>query len=129
MTLTPLFIAQRPFGPHVAQANLGIEFNAGHVSQSRIRYAIGATFRLLGRLSFLAHIIGSSGFTDDHFTEGDVTGVVARTDIVDASTGFEVSITRTIVAYVGVLVPLTQDGLRADVVPTGWVGVTILKIR
>jgi hypothetical protein len=122
VTLTPLFIAQRAFGPHVAQANLGVELNAGAVGQSRVRYAIGATFRLLTHVSFLAHLIGNSGFVDDHFEEGDVRGVVPRTDIVDASAGFEISITQKIVAYVGTLVPLTDDGLRPDVVPTGWIG-------
>lgn len=122
VTVTPLFIVQRAFGPHVAQVNLGVELNAGAVSQSRIRYAIGATFRVLSRLSFLAHIIGNSGFVNDHFNEGDVSGVVSRTDIVDASAGFEFSITQKIVAYVGALVPLTNDGLRAEAVPTGWIG-------
>jgi hypothetical protein len=122
VTLTPLLVVQRAFGPHVVQANLGVEVDAGSVSQSRARYAIGATFRVLQQVTFQAHVVGNSGFTSDHFTEGDVSGVIPRTDVVDAVTGFEYAFTERVFAYVGAIVPLTNDGLRAAVVPTGWVG-------
>jgi hypothetical protein len=122
VTLTPLFIVQKVFGPHVVQANLGVEVDAGNISRSRARYAIGATLRILRQLDFQAHVVGSSGFTDDQFTEDDVRGVVARTDIVDAVAGFEFAFTQHVFGFVGAIVPLTNDGLRADVVPTGWIG-------
>jgi hypothetical protein len=122
VTLTPLLVVQRTFGPHVVQANLGIEVDAGSVSQTRARYALGATFRLLHPLTFQVHVVGNSGFTSDHFTEGGVSGVVPRTDIVDAVTGFEYAFTEQLFAYVGAIVPLNDDGLRAAVVPTAWLG-------
>lgn len=119
VTLTPTFIAQRAFGPHLVQANLGVEVDASDVTQSRIRYAVGTSVRLVGRVSLLAQVIGSSGFVDDDFTQGDVSGTVPRTDIVDAGAGIEIALTPSIFAYLGALVPLTEDGLRAAVVPTG----------
>ncbi|HEV7735456.1 MAG TPA: hypothetical protein VGR62_25000 [Candidatus Binatia bacterium] len=123
VTLTPLFVVQRAIGPHSVEANLGVEADATNVGQSRARYAIGACIRLYGPVTLLAHVIGNSGFEDDHFSEDGVSGVVGRTDIVDAVTGVEVAITDAVVAHVGVIVPLTDDGLRADVVPAAGLGV------
>jgi len=122
VTLTPVFIVQRAFGPHLLRANLGVEVNAGEVSQSRARYAVSAAFQLLPPLGVSVDIVGSSGFAPDHFKQGDVSGVVDRTDIVDAIVGFQISITQQVVAQVGTIIPLTKDGLRADVVPAGWIG-------
>jgi hypothetical protein len=122
VTLTPLFVVQRAVGPHLFRANLGVDVNAGRVSQSRIRYAVGATFHLVRHLSFSVDVIGSSGLANDNFTEGDVSGVVPRTDIVDAVAGFEIAFPGNVVAQIGAIVPLNHDGLRADVVPAGWVG-------
>jgi hypothetical protein len=120
--LTPAFIAQRAVGPSLLQANLGVEVNAGDVSQSRARYAVGATIEILHSLDFLVNVIGNSGFTDTHFTTGDVSGVVGRTDIVDAVSGVEIALGGTLVAQLGAIVPLTHDGLRATVVPVAWLG-------
>ena len=120
--LTPAFIAQRAVGPSLLQANLGVEVNAGDVSQSRARYAVGATVELLRSLDFLVNVVGNSGFTDTHFTTGDVSGVVGRTDIVDAVSGVEIALGGSLVAQLGAIVPLTHDGLRATVVPVAWLG-------
>lgn len=119
VTVTPTFVAQRAFGPHVVRANLGVEFNAGDVQQTRIRYALGASLRVLTRLSVLLQFIGTSGLVDDDFTERDVSGTIPRSDIIDGGAGLEVALTPSVFAYVGALVPLTDDGLRAPVVPTG----------
>jgi hypothetical protein len=122
VTLTPTFVAQRAFGPHMIHANVGVEVNASDVALSRVRYALGATIQLFTPLTLLAHVIGSSGFSDEHFTEEDVDGVISRTDIVDAVVAFEVALSPNVVAHVGAIVPLTNDGLRADVVPAGGFG-------
>jgi hypothetical protein len=122
VTLTPMLIAQRAVGRHLLQANVGVEVNAGDLEQTRARYAVGATVHVVRFLDLLAHVVGNSGFTDDEFREGDVSGVVGRTDIVDAIAGIEVAFTDDVVAQVGAIVPLTDDGLRADVVPVGWIG-------
>ena len=92
------------------------------MSQSRARYAVGATVELLRSLDFLVNVVGNSGFTDTHFTTGDVSGVVGRTDIVDAVSGVEIALGSSLVAQLGAIVPLTHDGLRATVVPVAWLG-------
>jgi len=122
VTVTPFLIAQRALGPHLLRANLGVEMNANDASQSRLRWAAGVTFRLLRYVSFSVDFVGSSGFVDHHFTAGDVSGVIARTDVADAVASFEFSLWRQVVAQVGAIVPLTDDGLQADVLPAGWIG-------
>lgn len=119
VTVAPILVAQRRLGPHLVQANLGIELNAGDVARSRLRYAVGASVRLIGRMSLLLQVVGSSGFADDDFSEGNVSGTVPRTDIVDGGGGLEIALTPSVFAYLGALVPLTNDGLRAPVVPGG----------
>ena len=88
----------------------------------RARYAVGATVEILRSLDFLVNVVGNSGFTDTHFTTGDVSGVVGRTDIVDAVSGVEIALGGSLVAQLGAIVPLTHDGLRATVVPVAWLG-------
>jgi len=117
VTLTPLFIAQRSFGPHTVYANLGIEVDATDVSQTRGRYAVGATILLFQPLTLFSHIIGSSGFEDTSFQTEGIRGVVPRTDIIDSVVGLEFTITNQIVAHIAVIVPLNDDGLRANAVP------------
>ncbi len=122
VTLTPTLITQRAIGPHLFQANAGVEVNADNPAQSRARYAVGMTIQVMPKLDLLAHIIGNSGFVDDHFTHGDVSGALPRTDIVDGVAGLEFAFTKNIVAQVGAIVPVTHDGLRAAVTPVGWLG-------
>jgi len=55
---------------------------------------------------------------------GNVVGFVPRSDIVDLNVGLKVNIFSTAIAYVGAIVPLTKDGLRADVIPAGAVEYT-----
>jgi len=49
---------------------------------------------------------------------------IPRTDVVNLAVGLKASLTGYAVAFAGALVPLTSDGLRADVVPTGGVEYT-----
>ncbi len=117
--LTPLVAAMRTFGPHDVHANFGIEVDASDVDRSRARYAIGVSLQLLEPLAFLVDVVGSSGFTDDDFEEGSVQGSVPRSDIVDLFAGTKVRVSEHLVAHLGAFVPITNDGLRADVVPAG----------
>ena len=119
VVVAPLLAVSRKFGPHDLHLNLGVDINAGDLDRTRARYALGLTAHLLDPLSGLLDIVGTSGFTSDHFSERGVSGTIERTDIVDLSLGLKLMITERLIAHVGTLVPLTDDGLRADVIPVG----------
>jgi hypothetical protein len=132
VTLTPGMALTRPFGPHDVHANLAFEVNANDLSQSRVRYAIGATIQALPPVALLLDFIGSSGIAADHFEEPfttaagviPVSGTVARTDLVDLAAGVRITITHHILVHLDAIVPLTQDGIRANVVPAGGIEAT-----
>jgi hypothetical protein len=42
-----------------------------------------------------------------------------RTDIVDVAVGVKFAIVGSLVAFASAIVPITDDGVRADVVPAG----------
>jgi hypothetical protein len=88
--------------------------------------------------AFLADVLGSSALVQDEFTiqgiGAPVNGLdlidadpfggtsvlgVDRTDIIDLATGFKVVPMHDLLFYVGAIVSLNDQGLRADVIPTG----------
>jgi hypothetical protein len=94
------------------------------------------------RLAFLVDILGTSKFRDDVFTvptQGklvpailpsefiravqaeEIVAVVPRADLVNLSVGFKVKVFGTCVAFADVILPITNDGLRANVIPAGGV--------
>ena len=132
VTLTPGLALTRPIGPHDVHANLAFEVNAGDLQQSRAHYAIGATVQALPRLALLFDVIGSSGISADHFEETfatrgggiPVSGSVPRTDLVNLAPGIRITITKHILIHLDAIIPLTQDGIRANVVPAGGIEAT-----
>jgi hypothetical protein len=146
-TITPELIISRPIGRNDIHANLAMEFNTQNANGSRARYGIGATIQPLDNLAFVLDILGSSGLDKDTFTipsgnvtplcghvgqgqsincvnysvskGGQVNGVVPRSDIVDLSTGIKFNPFENANIYLVAIIPLTQQGLRAAVVPTG----------
>jgi hypothetical protein len=147
-TITPTLIASRAFGRNDLHMNLGMEFDTMNGQRTRARYAIGTTIQPLARLAFLVDVVGSSGLDTEHFTiptgsvkavcgpigngrsvdcvnytvsRNQVNGVVPRSDIIDLSTGIKYNPFGTVDIYLLAIIPLTQQGLRAAVVPTGGV--------
>jgi hypothetical protein len=141
-TITPTLIASRPIGPHNIHMNLAMEFNTADAQRTRARYAIGATIQPREWFAFLLDVLGSSGLDDDRFAipAGNVTpicdprivhcvnysasptgvnGVVRRSDIVDLSAGIKFNPFASANVYLVAIIPLTQQGLRAAVVPAG----------
>jgi len=141
-TITPTLIASRPFGRNDLHMNLGMEFDTQNSEASRARYAIGATIQPWDQLAFLIDILGSSGLDNDHFTvpTGNLTpvctpgvvncvnytatptsvqGVVPRSDIIDLSVGIKANPFASANVYLLAIIPMTRQGLRADVVPAG----------
>lgn len=119
VVVTPLIAVTRLLGPCELSANLGLDLNADDGERHRARYGLGATCALVERLTAFGGMIGNSGLQADRFQERGVTGEVPRTDVVDGFVGMRVAVHRKVLLHVGVLVPATPDGLRADVVPTG----------
>jgi len=66
-TITPSLIASREFGRHDVHLSLGTEVNAGDISQTRARYALGVTLQPNRRAALLIDFIGNSSFVDDRF--------------------------------------------------------------
>lgn len=147
-TVTPLFVASKTFGSHEIHFNGGFEINADDLERSRARYALGGSLQIIEELALLVDFIGSSGLAEDDFTTsalvGAATGVtvnsvsvvratppvvgtidasIDRTDIIDMATGFKFRIADRVIGFLGAIVPLNDDGLRADYIPTGAVEV------
>jgi hypothetical protein len=118
--VVPSFIASRVFAHRVELlANLGLELDAGDVSRSAVRWALGGTILLTDRLAvpivFLGrHELGAPAdpIRLPFFFQ------IERSDAVDASVGLRWSFLETAFLSANALVPLNSDGLRPDVVPT-----------
>jgi hypothetical protein len=143
-TVTPSLIATLPLGQHELHGSAGLELNADDLERTRARYDLGTVIQATDRFGLLVDVIGSSSFVDDEFTVSTTgklrpffdpafqntafiksvsadrfVAFVPRSDLVDVSVGFKVNLFSTAVGYVGAIVPLTKDGLRADVIPAG----------
>jgi hypothetical protein len=129
------------FEPHL---QAGVEFNCNDVDISQAKYLAGVTAQtgsfaavtvdFIGRSEFgaLSHIPSSGrlpateGSGDDkQFTEfaqpfhGRPLFVnVNRNDVLDLAIGGKVSLGAESILFATVLIPVNDDGLRADVVPT-----------
>ena len=121
--LTPYLALSQEWSRFDFHFQAGFDVNTDDTERSRARYGIGLTTQLIERLAFLIDIIGSSSLTeqDISFTgpvigRQTVTGV--RTDIVDLAIGFKAAFAQSVVGFAGVFLPLNDDGLRSDAVPT-----------
>lgn len=146
-SVTPGLVASRAFGRHELHGQLGVECNSDDLERSRVRYALGGVIQPWERLAFLVDVLGSSAFVDDEFTiskrttvvpafgllpnefvrsqtSEEILAFVPRSDVVDLAVGFKVNITGTAVAFANAIVPLTDDGLRAEVIPAAGIEVS-----
>lgn len=132
-TLTPFLTLAQDLGPVNLHANSGIEINFDDSDRSRVRYAAGATVRLIEQIAFLVDVIGSSNLQTDRVStrvplfrgaeipDGEeIRSRKISTDIVDLNVGFKISpfgTERSVVGFGTVFIPLNNDGLRADAIP------------
>ncbi|MGH8602022.1 MAG: transporter [Gammaproteobacteria bacterium] len=128
--VTPFLAASQEYGRFDFHLQAGVDINADDTERSRVRYGAGVTVQLIEQAAFLLDIIGSSNITDQDISvsvpviEGSVeTGRTTltrelRTDIVDFSVGFKAALTQSVIGFANVFVPLNDDGLRADAVPS-----------
>jgi hypothetical protein len=97
------------------------------------------------RLTLLTDLVGTSGFSNDDFSffvadrrlvsirgefnpplvaravgnGTEFTTTINRTDIVDLAIGLKVNVFGNLICFASVIVPLTQDGARANAIPAG----------
>lgn len=130
VVLTPYLALSQEWGRFDFHFQGGFDINADDTARSRARYGIGVTTQLIERLAFLIDVIGSSNLTEEDIsvTVPVISGSVVsgsetltqglRTDIVDLSIGFKAAFTQSVVGFANVFIPLNDDGLRADLVPS-----------
>jgi hypothetical protein len=141
-TLTPFLSVAFERSRLNLHATGGIEYNFDDSDRSRIRYGAGVTLQLIEQIAFLVDVIGSSNLLTDRIgvtvpqfvsLRGKVDQLPSEagvnlpdflrvnrkisTDIVDLALGFKVNPFASVVGFATVFVPLSDDGLRADVIP------------
>jgi hypothetical protein len=130
VVVTPYLTVSQEYGRFDFHLQVGVDINADDTERSRVRYGGGMAVQLIERVAFLLDIIGSSNITDQDISV-TVPVIIGsqevgtqtitqklRTDIVDLSVGFKAALAQSAVGFAGVFIPLNDDGLRADVVPT-----------
>ncbi|MGH7963456.1 MAG: transporter, partial [Candidatus Binatia bacterium] len=144
-TLTPFLALSQEYGPLDFHANGGIDVNFDDSDRSRVRYAAGITVQVIKQLALVMGVIGSSNLTTDRISvkvrqfvnapgtsEAPPTTLPVfrtvsdnlSTDIVDFVIGFKVNPYGSVIIFFNALMPLNNDGLRADVIPAAGVEVS-----
>ena len=128
--LTPYVALSQEWSRFDFHFQAGFDINADDTERSRARYGIGLTTQLVERVAFLIDIIGSSNLTEQDLsvTVPVIVGSAEvgsqtitqglRTDIVDLAIGFKAAFAPSVVGFAAVFLPLNDDGLRSDAVPT-----------
>jgi len=110
-SIKPFFIISKNIGRLTPHTNIGYEFNSGSEGWDRIVYIAGTDYGFgkgNNHFSVALDIVGS------HKMEKSETG----NDIIDYSTGFKWSPRMGMLVFANVQIPVNEDGLRADWVPT-----------
>lgn len=143
-TLTPFVAFSYEYKFIEFHVSSGVDINFDELDRSRVRYAGGVSLTLIEQLAIFADIIGSSSLKstevsttvsqfvnaagtgsatpsevgEDNISDVQTVSVDIKTDIIDLSVGVKANFYGSLVGFAGVLVPLNNDGLRADVIPT-----------
>jgi len=99
--------------------NIGMDLNADDAGRSVFRWAVGGTATVVGPLTAALVFLGR----DELGAQADKIPrpfffQIERNDIFDASIGVRWRFTDSGVVALNTLVPLNNDGLRPDVIPT-----------
>lgn len=144
-TVMPFFALSFEYERLDFHTSNGIEINADDTDRSRVRYGGGVTFQLHEQIALFVDVIGSSSIATDRLSvtinqfvnspgasdtppsenpsanladTRTFTEKVKKTDIVDVSVGLKANVYGSVVGFAGALVPLNNDGLRADFIPS-----------
>jgi hypothetical protein len=145
MLVTPSLVASWQSATLDLHGSFGVDIDGSDLARSGVRYGVGASYAVVERLTLLLDVVGTSGFADDDITffvpdprlvtiRGEFDPPISaratangteflttlpREDVVDLAVGLKVILVRDLIWFMGVIVPLTEDGARADVIPTG----------
>jgi hypothetical protein len=144
VVLGPSLIASW-IGPSVeAHGSFGIDINAGDLQRSGVRYGLGVSYAPIERFTVLLDLVGTSGFSQDDVSffvpdrrlvsirgefnpplqaravgnGTEFTTTLERLDVVDLAIGVKVNVWGNLICFASAIVPLTNDGPHADVIPT-----------
>jgi Putative MetA-pathway of phenol degradation len=118
--LQPTLILSHVFaGRFEPLLDLGMDCDANDVSRSVVRWAIGGTYQALEQLSVSIVFLGRNELA----AQSDPIPTpfffqVERNDIYDASVGLRWRFADSGFVSLNALVPLNEDGLRPDAIPT-----------
>jgi hypothetical protein len=118
--IEPMLILSRVFaGRFEPLLNIGIAINAADPGRSVFSWAAGGTAQVWRQLTTAVVFLGRNEFAaqsekipDPFFFQ------IERNNIYDASVGFRYRFAKGAIVSANALVPLNQQGLRADVIPT-----------
>lgn len=142
-TLTPGLAFSFEHGRLEGHASSGVEINFDDSDRSRIRYGAGVALQIIDELALLVDVVGSSSLKTDRISvtarqfvnvSGNPEAIPSEegidipdfrrfnrtfsTDIVDLAVGFKANFYGSMVGFFNVFIPLTDDGIRADFIPT-----------
>lgn len=133
--LGSMLIASREFRGNDVHLNLGWNLDATNLQRSRAVYALGIAIRAAEPVTLLLDLLGTSTVVDDEFSVNDgrfpqqygfdelirgrrggtVYAAIPRADMVNVAVGTKVALGPWLVAAFSVVVPVTPDALRPDV--------------
>jgi hypothetical protein len=118
--LRPSLIVSRVFGERFEPLlNAGIDINAEDVERSIARWAAGGTAQIYGPLTGALVFLGRNEFNEQSDPiESPFFFQIERNDIFDVSAGLRYLLGENGVIGVNFIVPLNDDGFRADFIPT-----------
>jgi hypothetical protein len=118
--LLPSAIVSRVFAERFEPfLNVGFDINADEVDRSIFRWAVGGTAQIVGPLTGALVFLGRNELEEQSDPiDTPFFFQIERNDIYDAAIGFRYLFLERFLLSANVLVPLNDDGLRADVVPT-----------
>jgi len=99
--------------------NLGVIINANDVSRSAFVWAVGGSAQIVGPLTGVLVFLGRNEFSaQSEPIEAPFFFQIERNDLYDASVGFRYLVWNTAVISANFIVPLNEQGVRADFIPT-----------
>jgi hypothetical protein len=145
VVVTPSLVASW-IGPAVeVHGSAGIDADSTDLQRSGVRYGVGVSWAPLERLTLLTDLVGTYGFSNDDLSffvadrrlvsirgefdpplvaravgnGTEFTTTINRTDVVDLAFGVKVNVFGDLICFASAIVPLTENGARASVIPAG----------
>ena len=97
--------------PHV---NLSFVLDTNKFDRSQIRYSLGADVRIFDWLTLNNDFLGRSDVTQPDQIDQPAFVQIERSDVLTFSTGLKVAPLRRSAVFFNALLPLNNDGVRAD---------------